>query len=115
MVSHQLALLEGNFMPSKLSCVGVPAATDILLGYHSEEGWTAAIHLLTGHYGLDVEVGFPTCILPLKIESARLPEMSAHPGWHMMCCFGRTDLCLPGKSKMHLQLGMRGVLRSQLS
>ena len=32
------------------------AATDILLGYHSEEGWTAAIHLLTGHYGLEVEV-----------------------------------------------------------
>ena len=32
------------------------AGTDILLGYHSEEGWTAAIHLLTGHYGLEVEV-----------------------------------------------------------
>ena len=32
------------------------AATDILLGYHSEEGWTAAIHLLTGHYGIEVEV-----------------------------------------------------------
>ncbi|CAK0741175.1 hypothetical protein CVIRNUC_001305 [Coccomyxa viridis] len=31
------------------------ATTDILLGYHSEEGWTAAIHLLTGHYGLEVE------------------------------------------------------------
>ncbi|KAK9917370.1 hypothetical protein WJX75_003623 [Coccomyxa subellipsoidea] len=31
------------------------ASTDILLGYHSEEGWTAAIHLLTGHYGLEVE------------------------------------------------------------
>jgi hypothetical protein len=33
------------------------AATDILLGYHSEEGWTAAIHLLTKHYGIEVEVG----------------------------------------------------------
>ncbi|CAL5223632.1 g6176 [Coccomyxa viridis] len=31
------------------------ASTDILLGYHSEEGWTAAIHLLTGHYGIEVE------------------------------------------------------------
>jgi len=91
----------GNFMPSKLSCVGVPAATDILLGYHSEEGWTAAIHLLTGHYGLDVEVGFPTCILPLRNDSVWLSEMSATPGWHMMYCSGRTDLCLPGISDMH--------------
>ena len=39
--------------------VRVSAATDILLGYHSEEGWTAAIHLLTGHYGIEVEVRFP--------------------------------------------------------
>ncbi|KAK9815440.1 hypothetical protein WJX72_003688 [[Myrmecia] bisecta] len=31
------------------------AATDILLGYHSEEGWTAAIRLLTNHYGYEVE------------------------------------------------------------
>lgn len=34
------------------------ASTDILLGYHSEEGWTAAIHLITAHYGSEVEVGF---------------------------------------------------------
>jgi hypothetical protein len=39
-----------------LSAVMCCVATDILLGYHSEEGWTAAIHLLTGHYGLEVEV-----------------------------------------------------------
>jgi hypothetical protein len=32
------------------------AGTDILLGYHSEEGWTAAIHLITGHYGYETEV-----------------------------------------------------------
>ena len=32
------------------------ATTDILLGYHSEEGWTAAIHLITSHYGSEVEV-----------------------------------------------------------
>lgn len=31
--------------------------TDILLGYHSEEGWTAAIRMLTRHYGYDVENG----------------------------------------------------------
>ncbi|KAL3131288.1 hypothetical protein ABBQ38_000581 [Trebouxia sp. C0009 RCD-2024] len=31
------------------------ASTDILLGYHSEEGWTAAIHLITHHYGSEVE------------------------------------------------------------
>ena len=42
-----------------LSAVMCCAATDILLGYHSEEGWTAAIHLLTGHYGLEVEVHIP--------------------------------------------------------
>lgn len=34
------------------------AATDILLGYHSEEGWTAAIHLITNHYGQEVEVSW---------------------------------------------------------
>eukprot|EP01023_Acetabularia_acetabulum_P050217 TRINITY_DN5411_c0_g2_i2.p1 TRINITY_DN5411_c0_g2~~TRINITY_DN5411_c0_g2_i2.p1 ORF type:complete len:424 (-),score=97.23 TRINITY_DN5411_c0_g2_i2:773-2020(-) len=28
---------------------------DILLGYHSEEGWTAAINLFTEHYGQEVE------------------------------------------------------------
>lgn len=29
--------------------------TDILLGYHSEEGWTAALTLLSGHYGWHAE------------------------------------------------------------
>jgi hypothetical protein len=29
------------------------ASTDVFLGYHSEEGWTAAIHLLTGHYNFE--------------------------------------------------------------
>lgn len=33
------------------------AGTDILLGYHSEEGWTAAIRMLTRHYGYEVENG----------------------------------------------------------
>ncbi len=32
------------------------AATDILLGYHSEDGWTAAIRLISNHYGYEVEV-----------------------------------------------------------
>jgi len=32
------------------------ASTDILLGYHSEEGWTAAIKIITNHYGSEVEV-----------------------------------------------------------
>ena len=52
-----------------------PAATDILLGYHSEEGWTAAIHLLTGHYGIEVEV----CL--------RIGPVSAleAPGMHQGC------------------------------
>ena len=27
--------------------------TDILLGYHSEEGWTAGLHLLSHHYGME--------------------------------------------------------------
>lgn len=31
------------------------ASTDILLGYHSEEGWTAAIKIITNHYGSEVE------------------------------------------------------------
>ncbi|PRW20451.1 Chloroplast envelope membrane [Chlorella sorokiniana] len=29
--------------------------TDILLGYHSEEGWTATLHILSGHYGVEAE------------------------------------------------------------
>ncbi|KAI7845727.1 hypothetical protein COHA_000643 [Chlorella ohadii] len=29
--------------------------TDILLGYHSEEGWTATLRILSGHYGLEAE------------------------------------------------------------
>lgn len=29
---------------------------DILLGYHSEEGWTATLRLFSGHYGLEAEV-----------------------------------------------------------
>lgn len=32
------------------------ASTDILLGYHSEDGWTAAIRLISNHYGYEVEV-----------------------------------------------------------
>jgi hypothetical protein len=32
-------------------------AADILLGYHSEEGWTAFLRLFSGHYGLEAEVG----------------------------------------------------------
>eukprot|EP00884_Botryococcus_braunii_P015404 jgi/Botrbrau1/2547/Bobra.0079s0034.1 len=31
------------------------AGTDVFLGYHSEEGWTALIHLVTKHYGYEVE------------------------------------------------------------
>ena len=44
------------------------AATDILLGYHSEEGWTAAIHLLTKHYGIEVEVR--KCCVPFTFMPA---------------------------------------------
>ena len=44
-------------------------ATDILLGYHSEEGWTAAIHLLTKHYGVEVEVGFSSYVSFLHVEA----------------------------------------------
>lgn len=29
--------------------------TDILLGYHSEEGWTAFLRIFSGHYGLEAE------------------------------------------------------------
>lgn len=47
--------------------VGTGAGTDVFLGYHSEEGWTAAIHLLTKHYGYEVEVcglAFPGAAAP---------------------------------------------------
>ena len=29
---------------------------DILLGYHSEEGWASAINLFANHYGYEIEV-----------------------------------------------------------
>ena len=32
------------------------AVTDILLGYHSEEGWTATIRLIAMHYGWELDV-----------------------------------------------------------
>ena len=41
-----------------LSCVVLRCA-DILLGYHSEEGWTATLRLFSGHYGLEAEVRRP--------------------------------------------------------
>ena len=34
------------------------ATTDILLGYHSEEGWTAVLHIISDHYGAEIEVSF---------------------------------------------------------
>lgn len=37
-------------------------AADVLMGYHSEEGWTAGIELLSEHYM--VEVGVRSCSLP---------------------------------------------------
>lgn len=37
-------------------------AADVLMGYHSEEGWTAGIELLSEHYM--VEVGVCFCSLP---------------------------------------------------
>lgn len=40
-------------------CLVRMAGTDIFLGYHSEEGWTAAIRLLTRHYGQEVS---PSCV-----------------------------------------------------
>lgn len=36
---------------------------DILLGYHSEEGWTAFLRIFSGHYGLEAEVGGSPCSL----------------------------------------------------
>lgn len=53
------------------------AATDILLGYHSEEGWTAAIHLLTGHYGIEVEVSMRTVLFVCACIVDRRPLSSA--------------------------------------
>jgi hypothetical protein len=29
---------------------------DVLMGYHSEEGWTAALELLADHYAIEVPV-----------------------------------------------------------
>ena len=53
------------------------ASTDILLGYHSEEGWTAAIRLITAHYGSEVEVKY-SCILRATVIAVDV--LFLHPG-----------------------------------
>lgn len=48
------------------------ASTDIFLGYHSEEGWTAAIHLLTGHYNVEPDergVAFFIATVPVVADA----------------------------------------------
>lgn len=63
-------------------------AADVLMGYHSEEGWTAGIELLSEHYMVEVGVRRPPLALlrklhlyvPFKAESlrgARLSDCSA--------------------------------------
>lgn len=47
-------------------------STDILLGYHSEEGWTAAIRLILAHYGTEVEEDAShifVAIVPVVLDS----------------------------------------------
>lgn len=75
---------------SSLHCSTVSlAGTDILLGYHSEEGWTAAIHLITGHYGYEVEVRMQCLLLRACWHNRR------HVGLHAMAgCAGRAHLRL---------------------
>ena len=60
------------------------AATDILLGYHSEEGWTAAIRVITGHYGAETEVR--TCAaldIGLGVDQCRRAPPRCHM-WRML-------------------------------
>ncbi len=35
--------------------VGIILIADTMLGYHSEEGWTGFIELVTGHYGIELD------------------------------------------------------------
>ena len=37
--------------------------TDILLGYHSEDGWTATLRIFSRHYGLEAEVTVSLTVL----------------------------------------------------
>ena len=36
---------------------------DVLMGYHSEEGWTASLELLADHYTIEVPVRLSCCSL----------------------------------------------------
>ena len=47
-------LIQGMSQTGKAFIIILVA--DILMGYHSEEGWTAAIELLTEHYNAEVSV-----------------------------------------------------------
>ena len=45
--------------PAPACPLAILCCADILLGYHSEEGWTATLRLFSGHYGLEAEVRRP--------------------------------------------------------
>lgn len=56
-------------------------AADVLMGYHSEEGWTASLELLAEHYTIEVPVRLSTraflCALQLSfIEHLRKLRLS---------------------------------------
>lgn len=56
---HPAAELPVPVGTALLSGLSPPAPADILLGYHSEEGWTAFLRIFSGHYGLEAEVRLP--------------------------------------------------------
>lgn len=39
------------------------ATTDILLGYHSEDGWTVALRMVGSHWGYEIEVRRKGCAI----------------------------------------------------
>ena len=51
-------------------------AADVLMGYHSEEGWTAGIELLSEHYMVEVGVRTHTS------ASFCIQQQQAHPSLH---------------------------------
>jgi hypothetical protein len=62
-------------------------AADVLMGYHSEEGWTAGIEILSEHYMIEVGVRFCPSLQPCaEVLVAALKQQQSS------CAF-TLDLC----------------------
>lgn len=73
------------------------AVTDTLLGYHSEEGWTAAIRLISNHYGFEAEVCVCLCAVCWMHATPAFRRDPCTCLWRRCPCFWTAYVVLSGK------------------